>query len=67
MGQHFSPKDPAAGLVQLPDVYRLLLKEEAMLHRGKHCPELFLITLWPQVQFKFPLFTTYDAGFLLNH
>ena len=34
MGQHSSPKGPATG----PDVYRLLLKEDGMLHSCKHGP-----------------------------
>lgn len=39
MGQHSSPKSPAAGLLSFmhlmfPDIYRLLLKEDGMVHSG---------------------------------
>ena len=37
MGQHSSPKGPAAGLLSFRCL-RMLLKEEGMLHSGKHGP-----------------------------
>ena len=56
MGQHSSLKTPATGLLQFPDVYGLLLKEEAMLHIGKHGPVPTFLRRVAVIKFKITLF-----------